>query len=255
MSLHARTALALALMGLALPDVALAHQGPDQGSPFVDAPLPFEALKAAPDSSFDILVASLGVFLLVPITAAAFMALARLRNMEASLRKELEQLRSAVAAGASGAGDPPGAAGEDVAAALESVARALEATGQGASGGDADRIVGALDELREAHATSARETAARIQEALAALAAAAARGGVEAGGLAPLDAARAHVEALGYTDVRIVTPADELTAELLSGGSVTVEARRDGSTVKGKVLFADGAPSDVQLQHGHGMFP
>jgi hypothetical protein len=34
-----------------------------------------------------------------------------------------------------------------------------------------------------------------------------------------------------------------------------VEARREGATHKGKVLFEAGAPSEAQLQGGHGMFP
>ena len=254
MSSLARTALAVALVAAALPAAALAAQGPDQGSPFVDAPLPFEAIKAPPDSSFDILVASLGVFLLVPITGAAFMALARIRNLEASLRADLKDLRGAVeAAGAAkaGAGD-----GVDVAAALESLARSLEGREAGAGHGEADRVVAALEELRAAHDASAREMADRLQEALAALAARGA-GGPSTGAAAasPTEATRAHLEALGYTDVTVVTPAEELTAERLADGAVIVEARREGATHKGKVLFKGGAPVEVQLQNGHGMFP
>ena len=78
--------LVAALAGVALASAALG-QGPDSGSPFVDAPLDVEALKAPPDSAFEVLMISLGVFLLVPLTAAAFIALARLRNLEEGLRK------------------------------------------------------------------------------------------------------------------------------------------------------------------------
>ena len=73
--------------------------------------------------------------------------------------------------------------------------------------------------------------------------------------LSPLDAARLFLEELGYSDVKIVTPPQDLTPELLSGGAVIVEARREGATHKGKVLFEAGAPADAQLKGGHGMFP
>jgi len=246
-------ALALAVWTLALP--LHAAQGPDQGSPFVDAPLPFPALKAAPDSSFDILVASLGVFLLVPITAAAFMALARLRNLEESMGAELKGLREAVreAAGASAA---PAGEPEAVAEALQSLARATEAQAGAEGSRDTDRILAALADLQAAQSASAQAVADRLQEALAALAASGAGGGAaQVAALGPLEAAREYLQGLGYSDVKVVTPAAEITPELLAGGAVVVEARREGATHKGKVLFEAGSPSDAQLQGGHGMFP
>ncbi len=251
--LRLQLALALAVGALATP--LPAAQGPDQGSPFVDAPLPFPELKAAPDSSFDILVASLGVFLLVPITAAAFMALARLRNLEASMAAELKQLREAVreagGTGAAAAGDP-GA----VAEALQSLARATEAQAGSGPSKDTDRILAALEELQAAQSASAKAAADRLQEALAAVAASGAgAAGREVETLGPLDAARDFLHGLGYSDVKVVTPASEVTPELLAGGAVVVEARREGATHKGKVLFEAGAPSEAQLQGGHGMFP
>ena len=160
--------LALALVATAFLQTSAAAQGPDQGSPFVDAPLPFEALKAAPDSSFDILVASLGVFLLVPITAAAFMALARLRNMEEALQGELKQLREVVGA-SDRAGD--GAEGVKISEAVQSLASALETRGDGQSSNEADRVIAALGELQAAQAASAKALADRLQEALVAVAA------------------------------------------------------------------------------------
>jgi hypothetical protein len=252
-SIRLQLALALAAGALAMP--LPAAQGPDQGSPFVDAPLPFPELKAAPDSSFDILVASLGVFLLVPLTAAAFMGLARLRNLEASMGAELKQLRetvreaggtSAAAAGDSGA----------VAEALQSLARATEAQAGSGPSKDTDRILAALEDLQAAQAASAKAAADRLHEALAAVVASGAgAAGREVETLGPLDAAREFLLGLGYSDVKVVTPASEVTPELLAGGAVVVEARREGATHKGKVLFEAGAPSEAQLQGGHGMFP
>ncbi|MDB2576051.1 hypothetical protein N9Z54_02480 [Planctomycetota bacterium] len=245
--------LALALVATAFLQTSAAAQGPDQGSPFVDAPLPFEALKAAPDSSFDILVASLGVFLLVPITAAAFMALARLRNMEEALQGELKQLREVVGA-SDRAGD--GAEGVKISEAVQSLASALETRGDGQSSNEADRVIAALGELQAAQAASAKALADRLQEALVAVAASGAgHGAPHEELLSPLDAARLFLEELGYSDVKIVTPPQDLTPELLSGGAVIVEARREGATHKGKVLFEAGAPADAQLKGGHGMFP
>ena len=249
-------ALALAVGALAMP--LPAAQGPDQGSPFVDAPLPFPELKAAPDSSFDILVASLGVFLLVPLTAAAFMGLARLRNLEESMGAELKQLRETVreasGTGAAAAGDP-GAFAE----ALQSLARATEAQAGSGSSKDTDRILAALKELQAAQAAqaaSAKAAAGRLQEALAAVAASGAgASGREVETLGALDAAREFLHGLGYSDVKVVTSASEVTPELLAGGAVVVEARREGATHKGKVHFEAGAPSEAQLQGGHGMFP
>ncbi len=248
-----RSSLALVLAVTALSQLSPAAQGPDQGSPFVDAPLPFPELKAAPDSSFDILVASLGVFLLVPITAAAFMALARLRNMEGTLQGELKQLREAVgASGRAAEGDE----GAKVAEAVQSLASALEARGEGPASSKADRVIAALRELQVAQAASAKALADRLQEALAAVAASGAgHGAPKEERLSPLDAARVFLEGLGYSDVRVVTLPEDLTPELLNGGAMIVEARREGATHKGKVLFEGGAPADAQLKGGHGMFP
>lgn len=246
-------ALVLALAAGALPHSAALAQGPDQGSPFVDAPLPFEQLKAAPDSSFNILVASLGVFLLVPITAAAFMALARLRNMEESLRGELKQLREA--AGAS-AGEGRGEQGDQVAEAIGALTRALEAKGETQASSEADRIIAALGELQAAHSASAKAQADRLQEALAVMAAGGAVQGERQGAPhSPLDAARAFLEELGYSDVKIVTPSEAITPALLAEGALVVEARREGATHKGRVRFEGGAPAEAQLKGGHGMFP
>ena len=250
-----RLQLALALAVGALATVLHAAQGPDQGSPFVDAPLPFPELKAAPDTSFDILVASLGVFLLVPITAAAVMALARLRNLEASMGAELKQLREAVreagGAGAAASGEPSA-----VAEALQSLARATEAQAGSGPSKDTDRILAALADLQDSQAASAQAAADRLHEALAAVAASGAgAAGREVETLGPLDAAREFLHGLGYSDVKVVTPASEVTPELLAGGEVVVEARREGATHKGKVHFKAGAPSEAHLQGGHGMFP
>ena len=63
--------------------------------------------------------------------------------------------------------------------------------------------------------------------------------------------------ALGYTDIRIVTGADEL-AELAcedAEGAVVVELRQGGSVLKGRVLLTAGSITDVQLKPFYPTFP
>ena len=66
-------------------------QGPSSGSPFVDAPLPFDELKAPPESAFEILMICLGVSLLAALVTAAFLAVGKLGSLQEQLRKEFAQ--------------------------------------------------------------------------------------------------------------------------------------------------------------------
>ncbi|MEM9383388.1 MAG: hypothetical protein AAGB93_25830 [Planctomycetota bacterium] len=290
-----RTA-APALSALLLAATAAAYalpQGPDTGSPFVDAPLPIDALKAPPDTAFQVLLLSFGVFLLVPIGAAAFLALSRLRNLEETLAKELRAVREAVAANEGEEADALSleaaterleralgavrASVEDAAERAESSAAAARSAPAAAApdAPDMDRIVEALDRANEAQVEATRETVARLDALARALQDVAARAtaapatttaaGAEAapdartrarGRVAQaLDHVHARLAAMGYTEVRIVTEADLITEELVRSGELLVEARRAGGVHKGKVVLEDGAVADVRLQSGHGMFP
>ncbi len=63
-------------------------QGPNNGSPFTDASLPFEQLKAPPDTAFDILMASLAMLLLSVIALGVFLTVSKLGAIEELLKKE-----------------------------------------------------------------------------------------------------------------------------------------------------------------------
>lgn len=115
-------------------------QGPDTGSPFVDAPLPFDQLKAPPDSAFEILMICLGVMFLAALVTAAFLAVGKLGSLQEQLRKEFA-LRGQAAKNAAGeAGTHPEAA-----------------------------LQGSLDELRTSLGAAAERTDARLMGLLAAI--------------------------------------------------------------------------------------
>jgi hypothetical protein len=61
--------------------------------------------------------------------------------------------------------------------------------------------------------------------------------------------------ALGYERVHLVTPAEEIGAMIAGEGAVTVEARREGAACKGRVVVRRGAIVDVQLQSAYTAFP
>ncbi|MEM8710854.1 MAG: hypothetical protein AAGG01_07875 [Planctomycetota bacterium] len=74
-----------------LIQLALWLQRPSNGSPFTDASLPFEQLKAPPDSAFDILIASLAMILLSAIAAGVFLGLSKLGAIEEQLKRLVAQ--------------------------------------------------------------------------------------------------------------------------------------------------------------------
>jgi hypothetical protein len=61
--------------------------------------------------------------------------------------------------------------------------------------------------------------------------------------------------ALGYERVQLVTPLSELEPLLGGEGAVTLEARRDGVSCKGRVKIKAGAIGDVQMQSAYSAFP
>lgn len=69
-------------------------QGPNNGSPFTDASLPFEQLKAPPDTAFDILIASLAMLLLSMIAVGVFLGVSKLGTIEELLKKESARRRA-----------------------------------------------------------------------------------------------------------------------------------------------------------------
>lgn len=125
--------------------MALVHpfQGPDSGSPFVDASLPFDQLKAPPDSAFEILMICLGVMFLAALVTAAFLAVGKLGSLQEQLRKEFALRGQAVK-------DPAAGAGAQASVALQ----------------------GSLDELRTSLGAAADRADARLAELLAELIAA-----------------------------------------------------------------------------------
>lgn len=60
---------------------------------------------------------------------------------------------------------------------------------------------------------------------------------------------------LGYERVQLVTPLSELEPLLAGEGAVTLEARRDGVSCKGRVKIKSGAIADVQMQSAYSAFP
>jgi hypothetical protein len=63
--------------------------------------------------------------------------------------------------------------------------------------------------------------------------------------------------ALGYSDIRFVTPAEEMQAlaDEAGDGAVTIEARQGATQVKGRVQIRSGAIGDMDLRPFYSMFP
>lgn len=261
-------------------------QGPSNGSPFTDAPLPFEQLKAPPDTAFDILMASLAMILLSAIAAGVFLGVSKLGAIEELLKRQSARLSSE--------------AGEREERILK-VLRDLKARDAGKDGGGGgapgppDWVAPALDKV--IHSLNGLETAQKAGTSQLAntLAAMATQGrfsrssgpsgslGVEVspdqeGGeegvpdgeysdatsseVAPeaaitmtLQRVVRHLESEGFHSIRIVTSTDEMDAVFMHSGQLIVEARRDGVVHKGRVSLQNGYPAAVALQPSHSIFP
>ena len=235
---------------------AAAGQSGEPGTVFENTHLPFESLKAPPDSAFDIVMVSVGVFLLVWLSIAAFLVLAKLDSIQRLLEKRLTAADAAEGATSS--------ALDRQAVALVALRETLEeSTGRvdGALTTVADRIGGTPE---SAAAAQAEELRAGLEEALAnlsqqqrdqtrAIEAALSAAGAPAVAGEPESPARltqrvrAHLAGLGYEGIEIVTRRAELEARAFSG-AIVVEARRGGSVHKGRVMLEDGVVSDVELR-------
>lgn len=257
-----RGAQGIAVALIAAP--AAAGQSGEPGTVFENTHLPFESLKAPPDSAFDIVMVSVGVFLLVWLSIAAFLVLAKLDSIQRLLEKRLTAADAAEGATSS--------AIDRQAVALVALREALEdSTGRvdGALATVADRIGGTPE---SAAATQAEELRAGLEEALAnlsqqqrdqtrAIEAALSAAGAPAVAGGPESPARltqrvrAHLAGLGFESIEIVTHREELESETAFSGAIVVEARRGGSVHKGRVMLEDGVVSDVELRPAHHLFP
>lgn len=61
--------------------------------------------------------------------------------------------------------------------------------------------------------------------------------------------------ALGFEQIEILTPLEELEAFALVDGEVIVEARRAGALHKGRLAIRDGGIADVHLRASYEVFP
>ncbi|QDV07622.1 hypothetical protein Poly30_31500 [Planctomycetes bacterium Poly30] len=259
-------------------------QGPSNGSPFTDAPLPFEQLKAPPDTAFDILMASLAMILLSAIAAGVFLGVSKLGAIEELLRKQAAKQTADAAARE-----------ERQQRALKEVADRLArgAIGSGGGGGTSagkpdwlsptvDRVVDSLERLERAQ----KAGTSQLANTLAAMASTQFTPSGAAAGANPAPSAsredRPHasdgadpsrggsdetlsqtiscritsfLEEKGYHDIQIVTPPEEIDAAFVHSGQVIVEARRDGVIHKGRVSLQNGTPAAVELRPSHSIFP
>ena len=126
-----RAALAAAAAFVAAP--AAAAQGGEPGTVFENTHLPFESLKAPPDSAFDIVMVSVGVFLLVWLSIAAFLVLAKLDSIQRLLERRLSAAEEA--------GEAASTAADRQSVALVAIREALE--------GSAEPVDGALSTVTD----------------------------------------------------------------------------------------------------------
>ncbi len=77
----------------------------------------------------------------------------------------------------------------------------------------------------------------------------------EAGASSMVDRVLSRLLALGYERVQVVTPPAELARLGTGEGWVTVEARRDGVSCKGRVHVARGLVGELEIQPAYSAFP
>ena len=243
---------------------AAAGQGGEPGTVFENTHLPFESLKAPPDSAFDIVMVSAGVFLLVWLAIAAFLVLAKLDSIQRLLEKRLAAADADEGA-TSSALDRQGVAlvalrealetsAERVDDALATVADRIGGTPESAAAAQAEALRAGLEEALANLSQQQRDQTRAIEAALSAAGAPGVAGGPESPARLS-QRVRAHLTGLGYESVEIVTPRDELESERAFSGAIVVEARRSGSVHKGQVVLEDGAVADVELRPAHRLFP
>lgn len=252
-------------------------QGPSHGSPFTDASLPFEQLKAPPATAFDILMISLAMILLSAIAAGVFLGVSKLGSIEEVLRKQaarqaadaaareerlqalLRDLGERVARGANSGGMGGGAAGKPdwLNATVDRLVASIERLEQAQKGG-ASQLANTLAAM--AARQSAMQAGGDRSDAVDTDSASAGSSGASLGSSEPNHEAlsgrvTSFLEREGFHDVRIVTAADEIDAALVHSGQLIVEARREGAIHKGRVSLQNGYPVAVELRPGHSIFP
>ena len=255
-------ALAAAVAFVAAP--AAAAQGGEPGTVFENTHLPFESLKAPPDSAFDIVMVSVGVFLLVWLSIAAFLVLAKLDSIQRLLEKRLaaaEEAQGAASAAADGHGVALAAlrealegSTERVDGSLSAVADRIGGTPESAAAAQAEALRSSLEEALATLAQQQRDQTRAIEAALSAAGAPGVAGGPESP-TRLIQRVRAHLVALGYEAIEVVTPRAELEGEGAFTGALVVEARRGGTVHKGRAMLEDGVVSDVELRPAHRLFP
>ncbi len=257
-----RAALAAAAAFVAAP--AAAAQGGEPGTVFENTHLPFESLKAPPDSAFDIVMVSVGVFLLVWLSIAAFLVLAKLDSIQRLLERRLSAAEEAGEA-ASTAADRQSVAlvairealegsAEPVDGALSTVTDRIGGTPESAAAAQAEALRASLEEALATLAQQQRDQTRAIEAALSAAGAPGVAGGPESP-TRLIQRVRAHLAALGFESIEIVTPRAELETERAFSGDVVVEARRGGTVHKGRAILDEGVISDVDLRPAHRLFP
>lgn len=283
--LRARRRLAALAASILAAPVGLAQDG-ESGTVFENTHLPFESLKAPPDSAFDIVMVSVGVFLLVWLSIAAFLVLAKLDSIQQLLQKRVTGAAEAERAAAERAAAADDAGGDDGAAvveAVEALRQAVEASagrvdaalarlpetlavdpsGTAAVAVDLEPLRATLEGALAGLAEQQREQSRALESALdSALGAAPATPAASApASSAPatpallVERVRTHLTAMGYEAIEVVTPREELDGDGPAPDHLVVEARRAGSVHKGRVILEDGAIADVQLRPAHRLFP
>ncbi|MEC7232407.1 MAG: hypothetical protein VXW31_05680 [Planctomycetota bacterium] len=243
---------------------AAAGQSGEPGTVFENTHLPFESLKAPPDSAFDIAMVSVGVFLLVWLSIAAFLVLAKLDSIQRLLEKRLSAADEAEGA-ASAAADRQRVALVALRVALEessgrmdrslvTLADRIGGSPEGAAAAQAEELRATLQEALATLSQHQRDQTRAIEAALSAAGVPGVAGGPESPARL-IQRVRAHLAALGYEAIEIVTPSAELEAEQAFIGEIVVEARRGGTVHKGRATLDDGVIVDVELRPAHRLFP
>lgn len=304
MATHVRT-LTLLLPALWLHGLAWA-QGPDEGSPFTDASLPIDALKAEPSRAFEIAMICLVAFMLAGVLTGVFLGLGKLGALQEELRaaaadrrRTLELLEAqvkALEAGPAGAAQGSRDDGDEERlraeterrhlATLEELRALRGAVGElGASLGTAaevrvpearptidpgaalaafaERIEAALDSTSRAQASAIGGLTSQIASQVAAREAErdapAEASSRESSPALVMELIEAKLVGMGYGEVHLVTPLSDVDpGALVTPGTraeVLVEARRAGTSYKGRVALDGGRIADVTLQPAHSIFP
>lgn len=122
---------------------------------------------------------------------------------------------------------------------------------------DLRRLEHALLDIRQALRKSDERSAALTDSIRQSRDASAEQGGLPVEGSATglADRVTNRLLALGFEQIEILTPLEELEAFALVDGEVVVEARRGGALHKGRLSVRDGGIADVHLRASYEVFP